>query len=127
MRKALLVPIVVLTAVFAFALGNGAAMESHTARWQSQLQQAAALAERGAWAEAEQALAASYADWSAHQTYLHIVMEHAAVDDAESMYRRSMAFAATEEISELRAEVADLIDQLRLLAEMEQFSVQNIL
>ena len=43
------------------------------------------------------------------------------------MYRRAMAFAATEEITEFRAEAADLTDQLRLLAEMERLSIRNIL
>ena len=43
------------------------------------------------------------------------------------MYRRAMAFAAARESSELRAELADLRDQLRLLAEMERFSIKNVL
>lgn len=50
----------------------------------------------------------SYKDWSAHQTYLHIVSEHEAVDDAETMYRRAMAFAAAREPNEFRAELSDL-------------------
>lgn len=49
------------------------------------------------------------------------------MDDAEAMYRRAMAFAATRELTEFRAELADLRDQLRLLAEMERFSVKNVL
>ena len=56
-----------------------------------------------------------------------LVTEHDAVDDAEAMYRRAMAFAATRETTEFRAELADLRDQLRLLAEMERFNVKNIL
>ena len=43
------------------------------------------------------------------------------------MYHRSLAFAQSREDSELRAELADLRDQLRLLAEMEEFSVKNVL
>ena len=127
MKKALLPPLAVLAAVFAFALWNSFVMESHTTRWQVQLHQAETLAERGDWAGAESALRTSYDDWSRHQTYLHVVLEHAAVDDAEAMYRRAAAFAASREPSEFRAELADLSDQLGLLAEMEQFSVQNVL
>ncbi len=69
----------------------------------------------------------SYKDWSAHQTYLHIVSEHEAVDDAETMYRRAMAFAAAREPNEFRAELSDLRDQLRLVAERERFTIKNIL
>ena len=35
--------------------------------------------------------------------------------------------SAARESSELRAELADLRDQLRLLAEMERFSIKNVL
>ena len=126
MRK-LLPPLLVLGVLLAFALWNSAAMEARTGRWRDQLRQAEALALTGDWAAAEAALAESYADWSGSQTYLHIVTEHDAVDDAEAMYRRSMAFAAAREDSEFRAELADLTDQLRLLAEMETGSIRNIL
>ena len=76
---------------------------------------------------AVEVLTESYADWSGRQTYLHIVTEHDAINDAEAMYRRALAFAATRESTEFRAELADLRDQLRLLAEMERFNIKNIL
>ena len=57
----------------------------------------------------------------------HIVSEHEAVDDAETMYRRAMAFAAAREPNEFRAELSDLRDQLRLVAERERFTIKNIL
>ena len=127
MKQALLVPIAILTAILVLSLWNGAAMESRTSRWRDQIHRAGVMADAGDWLEAETALAKSYTDWSTCQTYLHIVMEHDAVDDAEAMYRRAMAFAAAEEPSEFRAEIADLSDQLRLLSEMEQCSIKNIL
>ena len=122
-----LIPAAVLAAILALSLWNGAAMAADTARWQAHLEQVNALIDAESWPAIQQLLAESYADWSARQTYLHIVTEHDAVDDAESMFRRCMAFAAAREPSELRAETADLRDQLRLLAEMEQFSLGNIL
>lgn len=125
--KPYLKPLAVLAAVLAFALWNGAAMTGHTDRWRAQLEQADALAQAEEWSRAVEVLADSYTDWSGKQTYLHIVTEHDAVDDAEAMYRRAMAFAATRESTEFRAELADLRDQLRLLAEMERFNIKNIL
>lgn len=120
-------PLAVLAAILAFALWNGATMTSHTNRWRAQLEQADALAQAEEWSQAVDVLTDSYTDWCSRQTYLHIVTEHDAVDDAESMYRRAMAFAATREMTEFRAELADLRDQLRLLAEMERFNVKNVL
>ena len=120
-------PLALLAAILAFSLWNSACVTSQTDRWRDQLQQADALAQAEDWPEAVNALTASYEDWSDHQTYLHIVSQHDAVDDAEAMYHRCLAFAATQEVTEFRAELADLRDQLRLLAELEEFSIGNVL
>ena len=125
--KFYLPPLALLAAILAFSLWNSAAMTTETTRWRDQLQQVDALAQAENWPETVDNLTESYKDWSKRQTYLHIVSQHDAVDDAEAMYRRSLAFAATREITEFRAEVSDLRDQLRLLAEMERFSIKNVL
>ena len=127
MKKSLAVPLAVLGVILAFALWNSRCVTAETDHCREQLRQADILAQAGEWERAAAALSDSYGDWSARQTYLHIVAEHDAIDGAESMYRRAMAFAATEELSEFRAELADLRDQLRLLAEMEEFSIGNVL
>ena len=127
MKKSLAVPLAVLGVILAFALWNSRCVTAETDHWREQLRQADILAQAGEWERAAAALSDSYGDWSARQTYLHIVAEHDAIDGAESMYRRAMAFAATEELSEFRADLADLRDQLRLLAEMEEFSIGNVL
>lgn len=127
MKKGYLPPIAVLAAILAFAVWNSRTMQTDTDRWRAQLQQVETLAQAGDWSGAAAALADSYEDWTARQTYLHIVSEHDAVDDAEAMYHRSAAFAAAQEPSEFRAELSDLRDQLRLLAEMERFSIRNVM
>ena len=127
MKKAYLPPLAVLAVILAFAVWNSLSMSEDTNRWRDQLQCADAQAQAGNWPAATAELVDSYKDWSAHQTYLHIVSEHDAVDDAEAMYRRAMAFADTRELSEFRAELSDLRDQLRLLAEMERLNLKNVL
>ena len=127
MRRGLLFPAALLGGLLAFCLWNGAVMAAHAARWQSGLEEADRLARAGDWEGAAASLQAGYADWSARQTYLHVVTNHDAVDGAEAMYHRALAFAQSREDSELRAELADLRDQLRLLAEMEEFSLRNVL
>ena len=125
--RAYALPAAILAAILGFALWNGARMTSDTARWREQLRQADALAQAEDWTGALETLSASYADWSECQTRLHIVAEHDTVDDAETMYRRCLAFAATREVTEFRAEISDLRDQLRLLAEMERLDIKNVL
>ena len=127
MKRMLLPPILVLTALLVFSLWNIRHMEGETGRWREQLQAADQMALAGEWAEALDALWESYDDWAHCQTYLHIVSHHDAVDDAEAMYRRAIAFGETEEISEFHAELSDLRDQLRLIAEMEALDIRNVL
>lgn len=127
MKRAVLLPAIVLGAVLAFALWNSSTMSICVLRWQEQIHQAGELACQGAWAEAAEALEDSYQDWSGKQAYLRIVTEHDAANSAEMMYLRAMAFASVQEDSEFLAELAGLQEQLRLLAEMEQFRLENVL
>ena len=127
MKQANLLPLLVLAALLGASLWNSRYISSETDRWRQELQEVEALAQSGEWAEALDALWESYDDWSHRQTYLHIVSRHDAVDDAEAMYHRAIAFAETEETSEFRAELADLRDQLRLIAEMEALNIRNVL
>lgn len=125
--KTIAAPLSLLLALLALGLWNGAVMTAETERLREQLQQADGLVRAEDWAGAQEMLEASYQDWSARQTYLHIVSPHAAVDEAEAMYHRSLSFAGDREGSECRAEIAGLREQLRLLAEMERFHIKNIL
>lgn len=125
--KGILPPLVLLAGLLAFALWNGSQITDDTTRWRTQLQTADTLAQSEDWAGALSVLSDSYADWSGRQTYLHVVSQHSAVDEAESMYRRCQAFASSQELSEFRAELAGLREQLRQLAEMERFSLRNVL
>lgn len=127
MKNSYLPPLIALAAIMTFSVWNVYHMDAQTQRWQAQLRQADQLVQTEDWPGIERALSASYDDWNSHQTYLHIVTQHDVVDDAEAMYRRAQAFAAAREASELRAELSDLIDQLRLLSEMERCSIRNVL
>ena len=49
------------------------------------------------------------------------------LDEAEAMYRRAAVFICLQEESSLLGELSDLRHQLRLLSEMEQLSIKNVL
>ena len=125
--KAYLLSVLTLLAVLSLALWNSASMAGRTQRWQGQLDQVEALATDGAWEDAYQALEESYGDWSSSQAYLHIVSHHDVLDEAEAMYRRAAVFIRLQEESSLLGELSDLRHQLRLLSEMEQLSIKNVL
>lgn len=127
MKKMFLGPISILTIIFFCALLNGINMQKHTARWSESLQQAVLSVQSENFDSAKAALNSSYEDWLKMQTYLHIVLEHEVIDNAEAMYQRAFAFTTAKDSQELQAELADLIHQLTLLSEMERLSIKNIL
>jgi len=125
--KAFLPPCALLLAILLASIVNCRAMITCTERWSQQLEASDEAAAKDNWDRAEELLQKSYQDWSSYQSYLHIVARHEAVDGAEAMYRRAYAFAEEQEESEFRAELADLRHQVHLLAEMERFSIKNVL
>ena len=127
MKRAYLPPLLLLAVLLTLSLWNGHHITRETERWRDQLAQAEALGREEAWPEALSVLEDSYRDWQRPQTYLHIVMEHDVLDDAEAMYHRAAAFARAEESSEFQAEIEHLRHQLLLMAEIERFSIKNVL
>ena len=125
--KKLLPPIAALLLLFLLSALNGTVLTHRVEHWQHQLSQAEYWADQSQWGQTLAALEESYRDWHNTQVYLHIVLDHTAVDDAEAMYRRARAFALAEEPSEFHAEIAHLHAQLTMMANMERFSLQNIL
>ena len=125
--KKLLPPIGVLLLLFLLSALNSSAIARMTQQWQDQILSAESSAIQGRWDDAAAILETSCRDWEHAQLYLHIVLERSALDDAQAMYCRAMAFALAEDPAEFRAETADLRAHLTLLAETEAFSLKNIL
>lgn len=127
MRKAIALPLVVLTVLFGISLCNSCFLNQNTARWSHQLQQAAEFVQTEDWDRAEQILKESYADWTVRKTYLCIVSTHDEVYEAEALYARTRTLAALREDSEIQTEIRSLQAQLQAMAEMEALSIRNIL
>lgn len=119
-------PAVILAGILLFSLWDADQMQNDTDRWCTQLQLADQLAVAEDWNGALETLEDSYLDWQSRWLYLHIVSSRDVADNAESMYLRAMAFAKTEEITEFRAELSDLQNQLRVLRDMESFKLHMI-
>ena len=68
-------------------------------------------------------LEAQYAKLSEKEQY----SMHAELDAAEALFAVSHSFAESEDGAEFRANTAELLTQLRLLDEMEEISIKNIL
>ena len=120
--KRLWFPLTILALLTALALGNAALVDGYTKVWVSGAEQAedAALAED--WDTAQEKLESVY-----RQTFLHIVETHDALNETENSLQRAMACAQLRDKEGFLCEVRTLRSQFRLLAEMEQVNIRNIL
>ena len=102
-------------------------MDGYTKVWVSGAEQAedAALAED--WDTAQEKLESVYRHWNQRQTFLHIVETHDALNETENSLQRAMACAQLRDKEGFLCEVRTLRSQFRLLAEMEQVNIRNIL
>lgn len=116
--------LMVLLAVLAFVLWNAAWVTDRCGEWTAALDEAeAALAQGGS---GQQQLDALNALWQAPQGYLHIVISHEELDEAEALLAQAEAMAAQGDSQSLYPVLAELRGQFRLIAETQRVSAKNI-
>ena len=113
--KAIRIPVFVLAVLLAFSVCNAVHLTRRCALWQAEL----AEADRAALARLE-------ALWQADQAYLHIVVSHEDIHDAETLLRRAALLCDTGN-DELRPALAELRSAMSMVAETQQISAKNIL
>lgn len=116
--------LMVLLAVLAFVLWNAAWVTDRCGEWTAALDEAeAALAQGGS---GQQQLDALNALWQEPQGYLHIVISHEELDEAEALLAQAEAMAAQGDSQSLYPVLAELRGQFRLIAETQRISAKNI-
>lgn len=116
--------LMVLLVVLAFVLWNAAWVTDRCGEWTAALDEAeAALAQGGT---GQQQLDALNALWQEPQGYLHIVISHEELDEAEALLAQAEAMAAQGDSQSLYPVLAELRGQFRLIAETQRVSAKNI-
>lgn len=116
--------LMVLLVVLAFVLWNAAWVTDRCEEWTAALDEAeAALAQGGS---GQQQLDALNALWQEPQGYLHIVISHEELDEAEALLAQAEAMAAQGDSQSLYPVLAELRGQFRLIAETQRISAKNI-
>ncbi|HCL21520.1 MAG TPA: hypothetical protein DHW47_06290 [Oscillibacter sp.] len=116
--------LMVLLVVLAFVLWNAAWVTDRCGEWTAALDEAeAALAQGGS---GQQQLDALNALWQEPQGYLHIVISHEELDEAEALLAQAEAMAAQGDSQSLYPVLAELRGQFRLIAETQRISAKNI-
>ena len=124
--KAVRIPLFVLAVLLAFSVCNAVHLTRRCHTWQAEVMAADRAAAAGHPEEASAALARLDELWQADQVYLHIVVSHEDINNAEALLRRSMVLCAIGD-EELRPALAELGASLSMVAETQQISIKNIL
>lgn len=127
MKRFFYLPAALLLALLAAVLINAAVSHAYVARWCDTLEEAQSAAQTEDWDGARDRLAAVKARWDEAADYFHIILQHDALNEAESLLLRAESYALAQDKAELLACIAELASQLRLLAEMQQLTLPNIL
>ena len=125
--RAVRVPVFVLAAVLAYILCNAAWVTGESQRWLDAAAQVSDAALQGSAEDAGEALDALDALWQRPQGYLHIVISHTELDEAEALLAQARAAVGQGDMSSLYPVMAELRSQFELLAETQQVSLKNIL
>lgn len=116
--------LMVLLVVLAFVLWNAAWVTDRCGEWTAALDAAEAALEQGGTGSAQ--LDALNALWQEPQGYLHIVISHEELDEAEALLAQAEAMAAQGDSQSLYPVLAELRGQFRLIAETQRISAKNI-
>lgn len=116
--------LMVLLAVLAFVLWNAAWVTDRCGEWTAALDEAEAALEQGG--SGQQQLDTLNALWQEPQGYLHIVISHEELDEAEALLAQAEAMAAQGDSQSLYPVLAELRGQFRLIAETQRISAKNI-
>lgn len=116
--------LMVLLAVLAFVLWNAAWVTDRCEEWTAALDEAEAALTQGG--TGQQQLDALTALWQEPQGYLHIVISHEELDEAEALLAQAEAMAAQGDSQSLYPVLAELRGQFRLIAETQRISAKNI-
>lgn len=125
--RAVRVPVFVLAAVLAYILCNAAWVTGESQRWLDAAAQVSDAALQGSAEDAGEALDALDALWQRPQGYLHIVISHTELDEAEALLAQARATVRQGDMQALYPIMAELRSQFELLAETQQVSLKNIL
>ena len=125
--KYFLVPAAVLALLLGVSLWNAAAVDAAIEPWCAAVEQARDSAAREDWDGAARIVRETRRAWEARQVYFHIVTAHDELEAADALFAAAQSFAEERDAAEFRADVAQLIAQLRVVAEMQRLTLRNIL
>ena len=127
MERRLLLGIVLLALVLAFAFGAAAGMKAIHRPGELALAEAARLAMDGRQEEAIPLARSAYERWENYRSITAAFADHTPMDDTERLFRQMLVYADADEIPHFAACCQELSAMLRAMYETHGFSMKNIL
>lgn len=121
------IPVVILAVILGFSLWAGRYVELRTDHWNALLEQADREGRLENWNSAQEQMDRIYEDWQGSQTFFHIIMDHEELDKVEDLFAGAFAVCEEEDDADFHQLLAQLRQNLTLLAETQQASIKNIL
>lgn len=125
--KAFTIPAALLGLILACSLWTSQYVRQRTDHWTGLLERTGEAAGQEDWEEAGRRLQAAYDDWDSSQGFFHTIMSHSDLDEAESLFASAQAVCGQQDDADFHQILAQLKEQMRLLAETQSLSVKNIL
>ena len=125
--KYFIVPAAVLALLLGLSLWNAATVDALIEPWCASVEEARSAAAREDWDAASRLLHETREAWSARHAYFHIVTAHDELEEADALFASAESFAEARDAAEFRADAAQLVAQLRVVAEMQRLTIKNVL
>lgn len=116
-----------LAGMVALSLWHVSALGELTTDLEERLSRAEALAESGDWERAAEVTKEASEQWENRAFYLHVTLDHKTADDIAVGFAETLEFLAWRETGEYSAANARLMEQLKLLGEVERPNLENLL
>ncbi len=117
----------VLVSIFFASFATARWTENITNSYIQRLEYAEKLSDKEHWQEAQQITQEVYQDWQNRSFPLYTLLRHSDLDKIMVCFQSVSQYVELQDKEPYTANNAQLIAQLRLLAEMEQLSLENIL
>ena len=127
MLKQILPSALLLAALLALSLYCSQSLDRLTDNCTLQLTCAQQLAEQGDWEQARTITQETSRIWQSLNTPLYALLHHTEADDVLLSFCAVEEYLKLEEMDQYAAANATLIQQLKLLAEIQQHSLMNVL
>ena len=124
--KQFLIACLIIVSLFTAGAMNSRTMENLSDSISEQLSLSQSAAEGSRWEDVEGALSQASQTWKDHETYLHVMVDHKEIDEAESLFAEIRQYAAQRDSNKYCTGAERLSVQLDHLKESQRFDIKNI-